>query len=99
MAALKSLRRGQNENCIKQELEQMQAGCQGDEEGSWQDLCSKGLQRPVIVALVVLTMQVGTGIDVIAVYAPDIFDDLSSTSSDSGLSCKGCLQLRKLQQY
>jgi len=40
---------------------------------SWTELLGRGVRRRVIVAIVVLTLQVGTGIDLVTVFAPRIF--------------------------
>ena len=40
---------------------------------SWTELLGRGVRRRVIVAIVVLTLQVGTGIDMVTVFAPRIF--------------------------
>lgn len=51
---------------------------QGGRAVSWRALLSREHRRPVLVAMTVLALQVGTGIDFVTVFAPTIFGGIFS---------------------
>ena len=51
---------------------------------SWRALLSREQRRPVLVAMTVLALQVGTGIDFVTVFAPTIFGGIFSAGGSGG---------------
>ncbi|KAK3240166.1 hypothetical protein CYMTET_49978 [Cymbomonas tetramitiformis] len=49
---------------------------------TWREVCSEDHRRNVLVAMMIGMMQNGNGIDIMTVYAPSIFSDLSGDESE-----------------
>jgi len=85
-AALRRLRRGQSEELVKEEIFELQHLADRCANGHVTG-CKDWLDWKVIVALVMLVVQVGAGIDMFTAYNPFIFDALDGQQQQTSLLC------------
>ena len=57
--------------------------------GGWAELAAPANRRSVLVAVLVLMMQVGTGIDFVTVYAPKLMQEIANSTVCNGGSKLG----------
>jgi len=84
--ALRRLRVGQSEELVKEEIFELQR-CVDNCANGHATGCKDWLDWKVVIALVLLVVQVGAGIDMFTAYNPFIFDALDGEQQQTSLLC------------